>query len=340
MSGDTVLVTGISGFIARHVALRLLERGYTVRGSVRSAAKGADVRATLARHNAAVDRLQIVEADLLADVGWAEAAAGCRFVVHTASPFPMAQPRDRFALVPAAREGTLRVIAAARQAGVERVVMTSSVVAVYQGHEGRADGRYGEADWSNVDSPSVGAYAVSKTVGERAAWETTRSAGPELAVINPAFVLGPLLAADAGTSAMLIAMMMSGRMPVVPNVRFGIVDVRDVATAHVAAMETRSAAGHRFILSAGTRSLIEIGRHLAVVDPSLRRRVPRFVLPDYVVRAAALVSAQARLLLPELGRAKDLDADAARSTLGIVFRSPEEAIAATAESLRAYAVVR
>ncbi|MEH6721743.1 MAG: NAD-dependent epimerase/dehydratase family protein [Aurantimonas endophytica] len=340
MADDTVLLTGVSGFIAKHVALRLLDRGYRVRGSVRSAGKGAEVRATLAKHGAAVERLDLVEADLLAEAGWADAAAGCRFVIHTASPFPMAQPRDRFALVPAAREGTLRVIAAARKAGGERMVMTSSIVAVYQGHEGRTDVRYGEADWSNVDSPSVGAYAVSKTEAERAAWEASRDAGLELSVINPAFVLGPLLDADAGTSAMVIAMMMRGRTPVVPDVAFGIVDVRDVADAHVAAMEVPSAAGHRFILSAGTRSLMEIGRHLASAEPTLRRRVPRFVLPDYVVRTAALVSRQARLLLPELGRAKDLDTDLARTTLDIVFRSPEEAIAATATSLRSYGVVR
>lgn len=336
---DTVLVTGISGFIAKHVALQLLEAGYRVRGSVRSQGKGADVRATLARHGAPVDRLEIVEADLLAAAGWPAACEGCRFVVHTASPFPLVQPRDRFALVPAAREGTLRVIAAARRAGVERVVMTSSIVAVYQGHDGRTDSRYTDADWSNVDSPSVGAYAVSKTVAERAAWEAGRSPGPELAVINPAFVLGPLLDADAGTSAMLIAMMMRGRMPVVPNVSFGIVDVRDVARAHVAAMETEAAAGHRFILSAGTCSLIEIGRHLAAADPSLRRRVPRFVLPDLAVRTAAMVSAQARLVVPELGRAKEMVSDPARTALKIVFRPPEEAIAATARSLRAVGIV-
>ncbi|NDV88016.1 NAD-dependent epimerase/dehydratase family protein [Aurantimonas aggregata] len=340
MASDTVLITGISGFIAKHVALILLERGYTVRGTVRSSAKGEEVRVTLARHGAAVDRLEIIEADLLSDAGWAEAAAGCRFVVHMASPFPMAQPRDRFALVPAAREGTLRVIGAARDAGVERVVMTSSIVAVYQGHGSRADARYGDADWSNTNDPSVGAYAVSKTVAERAAWEATRGTGLELAVINPAFVLGPLLDADAGTSAMLIAMMMRGRTPVVPDVSFGIVDVRDVAQAHMAAMETPAAAGHRFILSAGTRSLIEIGRHLAAADPTLRRRVPRFVLPDYVVRMASKVSAQARLLVLELGRAKDLDADPARTNLAIVFRTPEEAIAATAASLREYGLVR
>ncbi|UIJ73806.1 NAD-dependent epimerase/dehydratase family protein [Aurantimonas sp. HBX-1] len=340
MAADTVLLTGISGFIAKHVALRLLERGYRVRGSVRSAGKGAEVRATLAHHGAQLDRLEIVEADLLADAGWAKAAAGCRFVVHTASPFPLTQPRDRFALVPAARQGTLRVIAAANAAGAERLVMTSSIVAVYQGHTGRTDARYGEADWSNIDDPSVGAYAVSKTVAECAAWEVARESGLELAVINPAFVLGPLLDADAGTSATLIAMMMRGRAPLVPDISFGIVDVRDVADAHVAAMERQAAAGRRFILSAGTRSLLEIGRHLAVTDPSLRRRVPRFVLPDSLVRAAALVSPQARLLVPELGRPKDLDAGPARSVLDIVFRQPEAAIAAMAASLKNCGIVR
>ncbi|HEX2018682.1 MAG TPA: aldehyde reductase [Aurantimonas sp.] len=340
MTTDTILLTGISGFIAKHVALELLGAGYRVRGTVRTPEKAAEVQATLAGQGAPVDRLDIVEADLLAEAGWDSACQGCRFVVHTASPFPMVQPRDRFALVPAARQGTLRVIGAARKAGVERVVMTSSIVAIYQGHEGRADSRYTEADWTNTDSASVGAYAVSKTVAEKAAWEAARDAGLELAVINPAFVLGPLLDADIGTSATLVAMMMRGRLPIVPNVSFGIVDVRDVARAHLAAMVTEGAAGHRFILSAGTRSLMEIGRHLVDADPSLRRRVPRFVLPDIAVRAAARVSAQAKLVVPELGRAKEMVSDPARDSLAIVFRPPEEAIAATARSLRALGIVR
>lgn len=330
---DLVLVTGVSGFIAKHVALRLLGAGYRVRGTVRTLARGENVRRTLAAHGADIGRLQLVEADLLRDAGWDEAAAGCRFVQHMASPFPSRLPRDRLALVPVAKGGTLRVLGAAEKAGAERVVLTSSVAAVYYGHQARTERRFTEADVSDVESPTISAYALSKTLAELAAWDAVRRTALPLAVVNPAFVLGPLLDAEAGTSASVIAAMMKGRAPVVPNVALGIVDVRDVAEAHLAAMTTAKAAGRRFILSGGSRTLCEIGASIAASHPAYRRRLPRATLPDGLVRAAGRVSSRLAQLVPELGARKILVTEPAETVLGLRFRTPEEAIGAMAESL-------
>ncbi|MCC4299298.1 NAD-dependent epimerase/dehydratase family protein [Aurantimonas coralicida] len=337
MARDRVLLTGISGFIAGHVALRLLQAGYDVRGTVRGLDKADAVRDLLAAAGANIDRLSFVAADLTDDAGWMEAAAGCRYVLHSASPFPASPPRDRHALVPAAVDGTLRVMAAAERAGVERVVLTSSAAAIYSAHPPRPDERYGEADWSDTESPDISAYALSKTLAERAAWDAARDTGLDLVAINPALVLGPLLGAGAaggeGTSAALIRTVMEGRMPVVPDLAFALADVRDVADAHLAAMTTPSASRRRFALSSGTLSLIEIGKVVGEACPGEARRLPRWTLPDRVVRLTAILSPQARAAVPELGRRKSLDTTPARDILGLSARSPEDAVAAMAQSI-------
>ncbi len=334
-----VLLTGVSGFVAKHVALQLLEAGYDVRGTVRSMAKAAAVVATLKQAGADTGRLECVVADLIADAGWDAAMAGCEYVIHTASPFPVKQSTDKFALVPVARGGTLRVLEAAERAGVRRTVLTSSVVAVYYGHDDSPDPSFSEADWSNIESPTISDYAVSKTEAERAAWAFVRNAAMELATINPSFVQGPLLDAEAGTSAKLTAMMMTGKMPAVPNIAFGIVDVRDVAQAHVLAMTHEKAAGRRFLVSAGTRTMREIAAAIGEAEPSVKKRLPKLTLPDLVVRLAALASSEARTALPELGRRKQIETGPAQELLGLRFRSPEEAIGAMASSLRMVGLV-
>lgn len=329
---DTVLLTGLSGFIAKHVAKGLLKAGFAVRGTVRVRTKGQAARETLAAHGADVSRLEIVELDLTQDRGWDEAAMGCRFVQHTASPFPGAPPRDKFALVPAARDGTLRVIRAAQNAGVERMVLTSSVVAIYHGHDGRQDKRFTEADVSNVESPSISSYAVSKTLAERAAWDVVAAGPMQLVVLNPAFVLGPTLDRQVGTSLSVIASMMKGRLPFVPAAHFGVVDVRDVADAHLNAMREPAAAGKRYILSAGHRSLLEIGRTLAAAEPR-RRLLPCATIPTRLVEWAGRLSTRAALLRNELDPERTLDAAAAVRDLNLRFRTPEEAIRAAGASL-------
>ena len=214
----TVLITGISGFIARHVALSALAAGYKVRGTVRSLEKGDKVAVSLARHGVDPARLEFVAADLTRDTGWDKAVEGCNAVLHVASPFPMTQPRDRNALTPAARDGALRVLKAAHAAGVGRVVMTSSMVAVMYRPGRGAEEVFGEQDWTDVNWDPLSAYVVSKTEAERAAWDYMESVGAtnRFTTVNPGLVAGPLLDKDIGTSVELFRMMMVGRYPAIP----------------------------------------------------------------------------------------------------------------------------
>ncbi len=339
MADERILITGASGFIAKHVALQLLGAGYRVRGTVRTAEKGDKLRQTLAANGADVSKLEIALADLMGDAGWDTAAAGCDRVCHMASPLPMRQPRERLALVPPARDGAVRVVEAAAKAGARRLVMTSSVAAMSYGHERTRTAPIGEADWSNTDASDISPYAISKTVAESAAWTAAKRADLDMVAINPVVVLGPLLDDAPGASMKLVAMMMRGKMPAVPDITLGLVDVRDVAAAHVAALTAEAAVGRRFLLSAGSLALMALGRAIAEAAPEYRRKVPRFVLPNGLVRLAALLSADARSVAGELGRAKILVTEPAKSVLGFAPKAPEDAIASAALSLRDRGVV-
>ncbi|KHJ53044.1 dihydrofolate synthase [Aureimonas altamirensis] len=337
--GDRIMVTGASGFIAKHIVLKLLQSGHRVRGTVRGFAKGEALRQTMVQYGAPVDRLSVVAADLTHDKGWDEAVSGCHAVVHTASPFPVSQPSDKFGLVLPARDGTIRVCRAAAGQGVRRVVLTSSVASVMYGHPPRTTA-FGEADFSNVDSDLISPYAVSKTLAEKAAREVLAQTETELVTINPSLVFGPLLDGVAGTSARIVAMMMNGRVPALPNVRFGIVDVRDVAEAHVRAIDNPEAAGRRFLVSADTVPLRDITQILARAYPAYARRLYSWSLPDWAVRAAARVSRRAAMLADELGNDRRLDTAPARDMLGIRFRSVETAAVDLAASLIRFGLVR
>ncbi|WAP68870.1 NAD-dependent epimerase/dehydratase family protein [Jiella pelagia] len=334
MADERILLTGASGFIAKHVALQLLEAGYRVRGTVRTAEKGEQLRRTLAVHGADVTRLEIALADLMRDDGWDAAATGCDRVCHMASPLPMRQPRERLALVPAAKGGAVRVVEAAARAGAARLVMTSSVAAMSYGHGRKHTAPIGEADWSNTEAKDISPYAISKTEAESAAWAAANRAGLQMVAINPVLVVGPLLDDLSGASMQLIGMMMRGKMPAVPDVSLGFVDVRDVAAAHVAAMTAEDAVSRRFLLSAGSLSLMDLGRAIGEATPEYRRKLPRFVLPNALVRLAALVLVDARSVVAELGRGKTLVTEPARAVLGFAPKNPEAAIAAAARSLR------
>lgn len=332
---DTVLVTGISGFIAKHVALELLRQGHAVRGTVRDVARGDAVRDTLARHGADVRRLSFVAADLTSDAGWDDAIADVRYVQHIASPFPMAQPRDREALVPAARDGALRVLRRALDVGVERIVMTSSIVAMmYRAHR-PATYPVGEDDWTDLAWNRLSAYVVSKTRAERAAWDLMRErdAAAKLSVVNPGLVLGPALDGAAATSLDLVKLALTGAYPAMPPIAFACVDVRDVAALHVAAMTQPEAGGRRLIGARDTLRMADMCAVLRRAFPERARKIPKWVLPVPVTRLAALFDANIRAVLPDLGAAPQAQSDYVTALTGVRFLSGEDAVRAAGQSL-------
>ena len=337
---STVLVTGGSGFIAAHCILQLLESGHRVRATLRNPARESEVRAMLAAGGIdPADRVSFVEAALESDSGWADALSGCEYALHVASPFPAGVPRHPDDLIVPARDGALRVLRAARAAGVRRVVLTSSFAAIGYGHASDA-GPFDETCWSNLEGP-VSAYVKSKTLAERAAWDFVReNGGLELSVVNPVFVLGPVLGPDLSASIQVIRRMMVGGMPGVPRLYFGVVDVRDVAELHLRAMTHPRAAGERFLCAAGNfLSLLDIA-HTLRGGLEGAARVPTRELPDWLLRLAGRFNSSVHEILPELGKRKNGSNAKARRLIDWTPRSNEECIVATGESLLSHGLVR
>lgn len=336
MATHTILVTGGSGFVGGHVILQLLAQGHAVRTTVRNLGREAEVRETLRRAGADPgDRLRFFAADLEKDDGWADAAQGCDFVQHVASPFPPAQPKDEDELIRPAREGTLRVLRAARDAGAKRVVVTSSFAAVGYGH-GQRETPYTEKDWTDPDGPAVQPYMKSKTLAERAAWDfIAREGGTlELAVVNPVGIFGPALNSDLSTSIWLVKSMLEGAMPGMPRLYLGAVDVRDVADLQLRAMTDPKAKGERFLAVAGdAMSFHEMAMLLRAHLGTAAARVPKRQLPDWLMRVLALVNPLAREAVPRLGIKANASNEKARTVLSWAPRSNEEAVLASAQSL-------
>ncbi|OLF09637.1 NAD-dependent epimerase/dehydratase family protein [Actinophytocola xanthii] len=315
-----VLVTGASGFVASHCVADLVAHGYSVRGTARRPRPGG---------------VEIVPADLLDDRGWPEAVAGCETVLHVASPFPAAEPRDPEELVAPAVEGTLRVLAAAAAAGVRRVVLTSSVAAVNAGRRRGDDRVRTEADWASVDTAH--AYARSKTLAEQAAWRfAAEHPELELVVLNPGMVLGPVLHASAGTSVTVVRRLLNGEIPAVPNLGFAMVDVRDVAAAHRLAIETPNAAGNRYILAGDNVWLPEVAAILAEEFNPRGHRVPTRRLPFWLMWTLARFDRTLRVGLEYADRPVHLSHDKAERELGWRMRPLRTSLVDTAESLLAH----
>ena len=333
---STILVTGGSGFIASHAIVQLLSAGYQVRTTVRNLGREGDVRAML--KNGGVDagsRLSFVAADLMSDGGWPAAVSGCEYVLHIASPFPSTVPKDEKELIVPAREGALRVLRGARDAGVKRVVMTSSFAAVGYGNAPR-ETPFTEEDWTDPTQPDVMPYTKSKTLAERAAWDfiAREGAGLELSVVNPVGVFGPVLGPDYATSILLVQRMMDGALPGLPRMCFGVVDVRDVADLHLRAMTDPAAKGERFLAVAGDFMwIVEIAKVLKSRLGEEAKRVPTRELPNWMVRLAALRDAAVKQIIPELGKWKNATSEKAQRVLGWKPRSREDSVVATAESL-------
>lgn len=311
---ERVLVTGASGFIARQVIADLRSHGYVVRGTARRPVDGLD---------------DVVTADLAADAGWAEAVAGCDYVMHVASPFPAGVPKSDDELIRPAVDGTLRVLRAAVDAGVKRVVLTSSIAAIASGY--RDERVRTEADWSDLDQSA--AYQKSKTLAERAAWDFARESGLELVAVNPGLVLGPVVSTGLSTSVDVVRRLLIRDVPGSPKIGFSLVDVRDVAVAHRLAMESPIAPGNRYILAGGHLWMREIAAVLAEEFNPRGYRVPTGSMPTWLLRLVALFDPSIRQALNFVGRLEYVTADKARSELGWSMRPVRDTIVDTANSL-------
>lgn len=330
-----VLVTGGTGFLGGWCIAALLERGHEVRTTVRDLGREQAVRDAIGA--AGVDagpRLTVLGADLGSDAGWAEAAAGARHVLHVASPFPPTQPKDPDELIVPAREGARRVLRAALDAGVERVVMTSSIAAIRPKRTSSEDAPYTEADWTDGADTTKTPYTRSKTLAERAAWDLVRDAGAQerLSVVNPGAIIGPTLSDDHSYSLQAIQRLLDG-MPAIPRLGFTFVDVRDVADLHIRALTRPEADGERFIAADRFMWMADVAAVIRERLGDAAPKVPRRVAPDILIRAMGLFDGSVRSVVSDLGKRSWFSSEKARSELGWSPRPLEDSIEECARSL-------
>lgn len=330
----TVLVTGGSGYLGGWCVVELLRRGYRVRTTVRDLAREAEVRATVGTQVDAGDRLTVLAADLLDDAGWGDAVGGCDYVLHVASPFPPVQPKDPGELIVPARDGTLRVLGASLDAGVERIVVTSSVAAITGSGKAVSGRPLDERDWSDPDNPKLSPYACSKTVAERAAWDfmAERGATEKLATVNPGAIIGPVLNDDRSFSLQAIERLLGG-MPGLPQIGFSFVDVRDVADLEIRAMTAPEAGGERFVAVTTFQWMADIATVLRSRMGEAAAKVPSRSIPDFVVRGMAIFDPGVRSIVGQLGRKTEASSEKARARLGWSPRPIDETIVECAQSL-------
>ena len=333
-----VLLTGSSGYIGKHITLRLLTEGYEVLASVRNSGKADEVRAVMVTHLPAgfdlANKLSFVELDLESDSGWADAIKGVDVLIHSASPFPIASPKDENDLVRPAVEGTLRALKAAHGAGVKRVILTSSVAAIYGNDLPAGKTEFDETMWSDPNH-MIGriAYTKSKTLAEKAAWDYIAAEAPELELttVNPVLVAGAPLDKHFGASVSVIERVLMGKDPVVPDISFSVVDVKDVAAMHVNAISIDASKGKRFIASAGNRTFIQIAQALKEAFPT--RKISTTLAPSFVLRFLALFDGEVKAVLPSLGKHIGVNSSQAQKVLGINFIPVETSLVETANFL-------
>jgi len=325
----TVLVTGGSGYLAGWTIIRLLKDGHRVRATLRDARRAAEVVRKLAAH-APTENLTFHQADLLRDAGWAEAAKGADRLLHMASPMPVREYK-KTDLVPPAREGTLRAMQAAVDAGVPHIVVTSSVAAASPVDGGSS----GDADWTDIAEPSTSNYARAKTLAERDAWEFIRrlERGVTLTAILPSMIMGPILGRDTSGSMEVPLQLVTGKLPALPRVALTPVHVADVAELHLRALDDPAGVGQRLILATPPVWFVDLAKHLKEELGEKGDRISLRQAPNWLLRFAALFSADAKLVVPELGLFREFDSSRAKAILGLPLRSGEVALVDSVRSL-------
>lgn len=333
-----VFLTGASGYIGKHITLELLNQGYEVRASVRSLKRSGEVRNAvlpyLTDKSNLENRLTFVELDLTKSTGWNEALMGIDVLIHSASPFTISSPKDENELIKPAVDGTLLALKAAHLAGVKRVILTSSVVAIYGNNLPSGKTSFDESMWSDINHP-VGrrAYTKSKTLAERAAWEFIKVVAPEIEMttINPVLVLGAPLDNLSAASVSVVDRIFEGKDPMLPDLSFSIVDVRDVARMHVDSIKAEATKGERIIASAGMLSFVEIAKILKSKFPE--KPIKTIQAPNFIMRILSLFDGEIRAVLPLLGDRTPVSSLKAEKLLGVKFVLPNASVIATGEYL-------
>ena len=332
---DKVLLTGISGWIAKHTAIELLNKGYEVLGTVRNKDLIDQTKETIKKH-APIEKLSFIELDLLKDDGWDEAAKGCKYIFHIASPFPMKVSRDREFLLPVAVDGTLRVLNAGINAGVEQIIKTSSIVAMFRKRNRSNPYTFGENDWTDENwIEGVNDYFLSKTKAEKAAWELMESKGlkSKLTTINPGGVFGDALDKKGGTSIEYVRQFLKGKFPGAPKFAVLISDVKDIAKAHVACIGNNKVGGRRLIVGKEVKKLVELSQLMAEAMPEYAKKLPKKELPNFMVKLISYIDSSAKMMIPDLGILMQTDTSYAEELLGFKFKPAKDCITENAKSV-------
>ena len=332
---DKVLLTGISGWIAKHTAIELLNKGYEVLGTVRNKDLINPTKETIKKH-APIENLSFIELDLLKNDGWDEAAKGCKYIFHIASPFPMKVSRDREFLLPVAVDGTLRVLNAGINAGVEQIIKTSSIVAMFRKPNRSNPYTFGENDWTDENwIEGVNDYFLSKTKAEKAAWELMESKGlkSKLTTINPGGVFGDALDKKGGTSIEYVRQFLKGKFPGAPKFAVLISDVKDIAKAHVACIGNNKVGGRRLIVGKEVKKLVELSQLMAEAMPEYAKKLPKKELPNFMVKLISYIDSSAKMMIPDLGILMQTDTSYAEELLGFKFKPAKDCITENAKSV-------
>ena len=332
---DKVLLTGISGWIAKHTAIELLNKGYEVLGTVRNKDLIDQTKETIKKH-APIEKLSFIELDLLKDDGWHESAKGCKYIFHIASPFPMKVSRNRELLLPVAVDGTLRVLNAGINAGVEQIIKTSSIVAMFRKPNRSNPYTFGENDWTDENwIEGVNDYFLSKTKAEKAAWELMESKGlkSKLTTINPGGVFGDALDKKGGTSIEYVRQFLKGKFPGAPKFAVLISDVKDIAKAHVACIGNNKVGGRRLIVGKEVKKLVELSQLMAEAMPEYAKKLPKKELPNFMVKLISYIDSSAKMMIPDLGILMQTDTSYAEELLGFKFKPAKDCITENAKSV-------